>query len=63
MIMASLKLYGLIADEPERSSSCGHKQHNGLYGCIYCMNPGLTIGMFYMLFKKLSLSKKRVPYK
>ena len=37
-------IYGLIGDEPGRSSACSHKQHNGEHGCIFCLNPGVGNG-------------------
>ena len=29
---------------PGRSFACSHKQHNGEYGCIFCLNPGVGNG-------------------
>ena len=37
-------IYGLIGDEPGRSSACSHKQHNDEHGCIFCLNPGVGNG-------------------
>jgi len=36
-------VHGLVADGPGRAKTCSHKQHNGAFGCIFCLNEGLVI--------------------
>ena len=36
-------VHGLVADGPGRAETCSHKQHNGAFGYIFCLNEGLVI--------------------
>ena len=48
-LQITVYIYGLMADEPGRSEVCSHKQHNGLFGCIYCLNPGIQAGILLLI--------------
>jgi hypothetical protein len=43
-IKINVYVHAFISDEPGRAKTCYCKQHNGRFGCLFCLNEGMSIG-------------------
>ncbi len=43
-IHINVYVHAFISDEPGRAKTCYCKQHNGRFGCLFCLNEGVSIG-------------------
>ena len=59
-ITIQINTHAVITDEPGRAKTCNCKQHNGWYGCFYCLNQGVAVGRNLRCYPGIN-STKRTP--